>query len=134
MWTDYLTGGRYTHDRPPSSNQSMNTEKLDVRLTIESAISTPDALGDSVETWSIIGAAWANVKMVFQRDNEFSGATTSYSTHRVTIRDNKSMDLRIGTYRFTTEDGRILNFTSLPVYARGFVTVLTADNIEVYAR
>lgn len=64
----------------------MNPGSLDRKITIERAVTTPDAMGGRSTAWAALCTAWALFKPPKMRQEIIQGGIASIVTHEITIR------------------------------------------------
>ena len=67
----------------------MDIGRLDKRISIESRSATLDSYGQEINSWSVVGVVWANVKPVGGREKMKAMQIDSLLTHTVAIRFDK---------------------------------------------
>ena len=81
----------------------MRTGQLNSRVTIKQLVAGQDALGQPVQTWSVLASVWANIKFLSGAQAVRSGAETSIS--KVAIRIRYRADVNAG---MRVEDGAMV--------------------------
>lgn len=64
----------------------MDAGRLDVRIVILRATSTPNAMNEAVETWNTLATVWASKTPVMDGEKWAAGQTLADATVRFTIR------------------------------------------------
>jgi len=64
----------------------MSAPVLNRQLVLEAPVRAPDGAGGFAETWSVLGALWAEVTARTGRERSGSGATVSAVTYRIAVR------------------------------------------------
>ena len=91
----------------------MDIGRLDKRISIESRSATLDSYGQEINSWSVVGVVWANVKPVGGREKMKAMQVDSLLTHTVAIRfDKRFMPPRTVDAWRIVYDGRLFNIVS----------------------
>ncbi len=64
----------------------MDAGRLDVRIVIQRATTTPDGFNEGAETWSTLATVWAKAQPVSDGERWQAGQTLANETTRFTIR------------------------------------------------
>lgn len=75
---------------------SVNPGELRHRLQIQQQSSTPDAVGQLIQTWNTVWSGWASIRSLTLRELEQVGQLTSQVTHLITVRFPANVNVYAG--------------------------------------
>lgn len=91
----------------------MDIGRLDKRISIESRSATLDSYGQEINSWSVVGVVWANVKPIGGREKMKAMQIDSLLTHTVAIRfDKRFMPPRTVDAWRIVYDSRLFNIVA----------------------